>query len=57
MLKLYRSMGGEIITIGSDAHVPEHIGFHFDEAQELLRSCGFRYFTTYTRRKPEFHSL
>ncbi len=57
VLKLYRSMGGEIITIGSDAHVPEHIGFRFGEAQELLRSCGFRYFTTYTQRKPEFHSL
>ena len=53
----FKELGGEIVTIGSDAHIPEHIGFRFEEAQELLRSCGFRYFTTYTQRKPEFHSL
>ena len=57
VLKLYRDLGGEIITIGSDAHIPEHIGFRFDQAQELLRQCGFRYFTTYHQRKPEFHTL
>ena len=57
VLKLYREMGGEIITLGSDAHVPEHIGCQMAQAQELLRSCGFRYFTTYTQRKAEFHPL
>ena len=27
------------------------------ERQELLRSCGFRYFTTFDRMKPSFQAL
>lgn len=57
VLKLYRQLGGEIITLGSDAHSPEYVGCAIKERQELLKSCGFRYFTTFTRGKPEFHSL
>lgn len=57
VLNLYRSMGGEIITLGSDAHDTKYLGYRLKETQELLRSCGFRYFTTYTQRKPEFHPL
>ncbi|MCM1179190.1 MAG: histidinol-phosphatase HisJ family protein [Clostridium sp.] len=56
-LQLYREMGGEIITIGSDAHRQEDIGFGFDVAEELLYSCGFRYYTVFTNRKPAFLKL
>ena len=27
------------------------------ERQELLRSCGFRYFTTFQKGKPDFRPL
>lgn len=57
LLTLYREMGGEIITLGSDAHVPEHVGCAIRERQELLRQCGFRYFATFTRGVPEFRPL
>ena len=57
VLKLYRELGGEIITIGSDAHTADQVGLAVTEAQELLRECGFRYFTTFTKHKPEFHTL
>lgn len=57
ILRLYREMGGEIITIGSDAHTADQIGCAASETQALLRECGFRYFTTFTRHKPEFHTL
>ena len=38
-LKLYRALGGEIITVGTDAHTPEFVGRHVRETQELLRAC------------------
>lgn len=57
VLKCYRQLGGEIITIGSDAHAPGHIGCAVAQTQELLRACGFRYFTTFEKQKPIFHSL
>ena len=37
VLKRYREMGGELITIGSDAHVPEKIAGRFDQAARILR--------------------
>ena len=57
ILRLYREMGGEIITIGSDAHSPEYVGCRAAETQELLRACGFRYITTFERGKPAFRPL
>lgn len=57
ILKRYHELGGEIITVGSDAHKPEHIGYDFDRAREALLSCGFRYYTVYEGRKPRFIKL
>lgn len=57
LLKLYRECGGEIITIGSDAHKAEQIGMFQKEGQQMLREAGFRYLTVFTGRKPEFVSL
>lgn len=57
ILKRYRELGGEIITIGSDAHTPEAIARGFDQAADILTSCGFRYYTTFEKRVPEFHRI
>jgi len=51
ILRWYREMGGEYITLGSDAHTPEAIGAHFDEALELARSVGFEYLARFRDRK------
>jgi len=56
-LRLYRSLGGEIITLGSDAHSPDYVGCCIRARQELLRACGFRYFCTFDRLAPVFHKL
>lgn len=56
-LRLYREMGGEIITVGSDAHTKDDIGFGFDLAEELLKDCGFRYYTVFEDRKSKFIRL
>ena len=56
-LKLYRSLGGELITIGSDAHKLADIGAGLTQGCELLRDCGFRYITLFKNRKSENYKL
>ena len=53
ILARYKEMGGELITIGSDAHVPEKIAGRFEETAEILQSLGFRYYAVYSDRKPQ----
>ncbi len=57
VLKRYRELGGEIITTGSDAHMPEQIAAAFDKVSGILKDCGFRYYTTFEKRRPSFHKL
>ena len=57
ILSMYKSMGGEIITVGSDAHQPQYFAYGFDVAEALLKNCGFRYYCVFQNRKPEFISL
>lgn len=52
VLKRYKEMGGELITIGSDAHKPEHIAYDFKKTEEMLKSLGFKYYSTFENRKP-----
>ena len=51
ILTMYREMGGEIVTMGSDAHKPEDLADHFDRAREILTGHGFKYFATFEDRK------
>lgn len=57
LLTRYRDLGGEILTLGSDAHKPQYIGAGFQEACSLLRSLGYRWVCTYRQRAPQFHPL
>ncbi len=57
VLKRYRELGGEIITVGSDAHKPEHLCYDFQVVPELLKRAGFRYYTTFAEGKPVFEKL
>lgn len=57
ILEMYRDMGGQIITLGSDSHAPVHLGTHMKKAKELLKSIGFRNFCTYDKMNPIFHEL
>lgn len=56
-LKLYKKLGGEIITIGSDAHTADKIGYGFDKAKNLLLECGFKYYCTFKDRKATFEKI
>ena len=57
ILKRYRELGGEILTTGADAHVPENVGSHFEVLHDMLTACGFSYYTVFKQRKPEFIRL
>jgi histidinol-phosphatase (PHP family) len=54
ILKLYRELGGEIITIGSDAHMVSQAGSYLSRGLELLESIGFKYVATYFKRTAKF---
>ncbi|MEA4911745.1 MAG: histidinol-phosphatase HisJ family protein [Oscillospiraceae bacterium] len=57
ILRLYRSLGGELLTIGSDSHKPAHLGCDVALTQARLREMGFRAFYTYDRMRPVGHLL
>lgn len=54
IIKRYRELGGEIITVGADGHIPEHIAYDYHLADDILKSCGFKYYTEFKGRKPVF---
>lgn len=53
----YKELGGEIITVGADAHRPEDIAAGFCEAESLLKECGFDYYATFEKRSPHMHRI
>ncbi len=52
IVKKYRELGGELVTIGSDAHTPDRIGYGFERAKEMLKNAGFDGYYYYEKRKP-----
>lgn len=52
VMKRFHELGGEFVTIGSDAHTPADIAHGFDKAAELLSACGYKYYTVFSGRIP-----
>ncbi len=57
IIKRYVELGGKKITIGSDAHSSEHLGYFFEETASLLKKIGLRQHVIFHRRKPEYLEL
>lgn len=57
LLKEYRDLGGELVTVGADAHQKADVGRGVKEAYALLEACGFRYVAVFRERKPEMIRL
>ena len=57
ILRRYRELGGDIITVGSDAHNVKAAGVGLREGYELLSDIGFKYVAVYKRHKPEFKRI
>jgi len=54
ILKRYKELGGESVSMGSDAHDLYRIGEKFPEFSELIKSCGFKYVTHFKGREKVF---
>ncbi len=57
ILKRYKELGGEIITIGSDAHTPDYVADHFEVAYEMLKKAGFKYISRFKKLNPVFEKI
>lgn len=53
IVRRFRELGGEHITVGADAHTPADVGAHIADALELARTAGFSYITVYFAGQPE----
>ena len=51
ILKWYAGMGGERLTLGSDAHQSDQVGLHLDAALEAVRAAGLTHVTQFERRQ------
>ncbi|MEH7505558.1 histidinol-phosphatase HisJ family protein [Neobacillus drentensis] len=52
IIQLYKDLGGEILTIGSDSHTADSVGANLNEAYALAKQCGFKYIYKFEKRKP-----
>ena len=57
ILKRYLELGGRLITIGADAHTPEHVGLCFQELKTLLKELGYKEYAVYRCHIPEFYPI
>lgn len=49
-LALYRELGGTVITVGSDAHKGEDVGYGFSAAEKELKNAGFKAIAVFKER-------
>lgn len=56
IFRRFKELGGEIVTIGSDAHTVSRVGQYSFEACEILKDI-FGVVCTFENRKPVFHKL
>lgn len=58
ILRLYKDLGGKILTIGSDAHNPDRLAQHYHDAVDILKNeFGFTEICTFDHMMPVFHPL
>lgn len=57
ILRLYKDLGGKIITFGSDSHMEAHLGHQIKAVKQELKLLGFESFCTFDKMEPISHSL
>lgn len=58
ILRLYKDLGGKIVTVGSDAHSTKYLGDHIKDAYEILKNeIGINEICTFDHMTPVFHQI
>lgn len=57
ILKLYKDLGGRIITVGSDGHSTQYVADHIQDAYKILKEIGFSKICTFDHMIPKFHDI
>ena len=57
ILKRYKELGGELITLGSDAHNLDRIAKNFKLYSQIIKDCGFKYLFSFKDGKPIAHKI
>ena len=56
-VKLFRDLGGELLSIGSDAHTIEDLGKGIADGAEMAKAAGFDRLVYFRKRKPYFINI
>lgn len=56
-IKRYKELGGRLVSVGSDSHYAERIGFGIPYAYEIAREAGFDFVARFKNRVPFEHPI
>ena len=57
ILRRFKELGGEAISLGSDAHEPWRIAENFEKYTPIIEDCGFKWLVHFEKRKPVFNKI
>lgn len=57
IISRYYELGGKKITLGADAHKPEHIALAFSKVHQILIEIGFKEYCVYKQRNAIWYPL
>ena len=57
LLPWFKQCGGELVTVGADAHRPQDVAKGIPQALDMIKAAGFGCVATYVRRRPVLHEL
>ncbi len=56
-VKMFKDLGGEIVSLGSDTHYVQHVGADIDKGAAVAAEAGFDRIAFYIKHSPEFVKL
>lgn len=57
LLRLYRSLGGEKLTLSSDAHSVQRYQSSFEHYKKIMKECGFDHLVYFVKRKEYIYNI
>ncbi len=57
IIRRYKELGGELLTLGSDSHSVDFLGNKLDYAGFLAKDAGFKHYNVFVARKPIYLDL